>query len=106
MSDLNQTLDRPYGQQPETRAAAASYLWRTGNADLLDVLGLAAAKEKPKPYIVINGRTYCATCRQRAQPDGICRRATCTAGGAHRHRHPEPASTSAEALAAGPEGAA
>jgi hypothetical protein len=82
VSDLNQTLDRPYGQQPDTRDAAASYLRRTGNADLLEVLGLVEPELKPKPYVVINGRTFCATCRQRAQPDGICRRATCTAGGA------------------------
>jgi hypothetical protein len=69
------------------RSAARRRAHQEANAALLrlplsDYLGLVEPEMKPKPYVVINGRTFCATCRQRAQPDGICRRATCTAGGA------------------------
>lgn len=42
-------LDRPYGQQPETRAAATRYLERTGNADLLGALGLVDEEQPAHP---------------------------------------------------------
>lgn len=42
-------LDRPYGQQPETRAAATRYLERTGNADLAAALGLTDDEQPTHP---------------------------------------------------------
>lgn len=47
-------VEPPYSRQPETLAAAARYLVRSGNADLL-----------------------CRTCKRRTQGDGVCRRAEC-----------------------------
>jgi len=76
MSILDQTLDRPYGQQPETRAAAVRYLTRTGNADLAEMLGLGDDPEAPKPYVVVHGRSYCTTCHQRI-PSGVCYQPEC-----------------------------
>ncbi|WIM97825.1 hypothetical protein ACTOB_001379 [Actinoplanes oblitus] len=46
--NITTRLDEPYAQQPETRVAATAYLERTGNADLLAVLGLAAEQPHPK----------------------------------------------------------
>lgn len=45
--DLQNRLDRPYAQQPATLAAAARYLTRTDNADLLPMLGLADPEPEP-----------------------------------------------------------
>lgn len=77
-------LDRPYGQQPETRAAAARYLERTGNADVLDMLGLV---DDTAP-LVIDGKHCCPNCRK-PLPDPIsnggrkpCRRVACVAAAA------------------------
>lgn len=81
---LETQLDRPYAQQPDTRAAAARYLTRSGNADLLDVLGLV---DNAGP-LVIDGRQACPRCR-RPLPDPIsngghkpCRRRACVAAAA------------------------
>lgn len=56
MSDAVVTrLDKPYAQQPETRAAATRYLERTGNADLLGPLGLVD-EPPPSPVCPVCGR--------------------------------------------------
>lgn len=61
-------LDEPYNQQPETRAAAVRVLTRTGNADLLEILGLAEpTPPAPKP----DG--FCAQGHQ-LPSHGVCRR--------------------------------
>lgn len=77
-------LDRPYGQQPAVRAAAARYLERTGNADVADMLGLVEQED----LLVIDGRHCCPNCRK-PLPDPIsnggrkpCRRAACVAAAA------------------------
>lgn len=49
------------------RSKAAAYLTRTGNADLLPVLGLV---DEPDEALVIDGRRLCPTCR-RPLPDPI-----------------------------------
>ena len=80
-ADLRVTdVDRSY-LGPETKAAAARYLERTGNADLLPILGLTESPPVVDPgYVTVNGRTYCALCRCRVRVDGVCRREKC--GGA------------------------
>jgi len=77
-------LDRPYGQQPETRAAAVRYLERTGNADVLGALGLVDEPEPP----TVAGRQVCPRCGK-PLPDPIangghkpCRRSACRAAAA------------------------
>jgi len=70
-------LDRPYGQQPETRAAATRYLERTGNADLLAALGLIDDEQPTRPA--------CPTCGQplgKGKHGGYrpCQRRTCQGG--------------------------
>jgi hypothetical protein len=79
--DLRVTeVDRSY-LDPETQAAALRYLERTGNADVAAALGLADPPPAPEVgYVVVNGRTYCATCRCRTRADGICRRDVCKGG--------------------------
>jgi len=76
--DMQTQLDRPYGQQPATRDAAIRYLERTGNDDLLAMLGLVDA---PKP-VIVDGRACCPVCEEPLRGDGrsSCRRATCPAG--------------------------
>lgn len=61
-------LDEPYARQPETLAAAARYLTRTGNADVLEILGLA----DPTPEPVDPGT--CGICNNPLPKLGICRR--------------------------------
>jgi hypothetical protein len=73
-------LDRPYAQQPETRAAAVARVSREEQADmLLDMLGLV---DQACP-LVIDGRHCCPSCRK-PLPDPIsnggrkpCRRRAC-----------------------------
>ena len=84
--NLSTHLDRPYAQQPATRAAAVRYLTRTGNVDLIEVLGLA---DEPGP-LVVGGRQCCPRCRK-PLPDPItngghkpCRRPACLAAGGAR----------------------
>lgn len=84
MSNLQTQLDRPYAQQPATRAAAVRFLERTGNGDLIAMLGLV---DEPKPTVV-GGRQLCPRCGK-PLPDPIangghkpCRRAACRAAAA------------------------
>lgn len=59
----------------ETQTAAASYLTRTGNADLLDVLGLTEVRPR-----TANGRNICPHCSQPTTPGrSTCRRKVCLA---------------------------
>lgn len=83
-NNLETHLDRPYAQQPATRAAAVRVLERTGNADLAEVLGLV---DEPGP-LVIDGRQACPRCHK-PLPDPIangghkpCRRRACVAAAA------------------------
>jgi hypothetical protein len=72
---------------PETRAAAARYLVRTGREDLLVVLGLAVdpvAAEKTALKAQRNVRlgkpkVNCAVCKRRTWDvwDGVCKRPDC-----------------------------
>jgi hypothetical protein len=71
-------LDRPYAQQPETRAAATRYLERTGNADLLAALGLGDDEPPPSP---------CPVCGRPLRKDKLgghkpCPRQLCGGGAA------------------------
>jgi hypothetical protein len=70
-------LDVPYGQQPETRAAARRVLARRGAADLFDILGLV--DPEPAPRFADDGRRLCPNCGQPLPSDGrtSCRRAPC-----------------------------
>lgn len=68
---------------PEIRAAAARYLVRSGNADLLVVLGLAhdPAKVRRPPKGAAGGSgVFCKACNRVTKPDGKCRRRDCAAG--------------------------
>lgn len=65
-------VEPPYSRQPATLAAAARYLVRSGNADLLDVLGLAEQEAKPQRFVVRNGRSYCPACDKRVGTSGHC----------------------------------
>ena len=57
------------------RADAAAYLTRTGNADLIEVLGLA----DPAPAVPVE-RGTCPICGNRLPSHGVCRkRLTCRA---------------------------
>jgi hypothetical protein len=53
-----------------------------GNADLAEMLGLAA----PPAPLMDNGRYYCPACKQLLPGDGrkVCKRRGCTAGPAAR----------------------
>lgn len=77
MSDsITTQIDTTGPVSDTTRAAAASYLTRTGNADLLDMLGLTAA-----PVALHT----CPVCGNRRESDGRpCRRRTCAAGSQRR----------------------
>jgi hypothetical protein len=82
MSNSIQTrMDRGY-LPPETRADATSYLTRTGNEDLLPILGLDAAVGT----LIIDGQPCCPACRRPYRGDGrtSCRRSTCRLGPAAR----------------------
>lgn len=86
MSDSVVThVDRPYGQQPDTRAAAARRIAREEKADLL--LAMLGLTETPGP-LIIDGRHCCTNCRK-PLPDPIsnggrrpCRRVACVAAAA------------------------
>lgn len=86
MSDLQTPIDRPYAQQPETRAAALRFLERTGNADVAAALGLVDADTEPDElpdfYRTPSGYFACRACKQRTRTDGVCRRADCHRGSA------------------------
>jgi hypothetical protein len=78
---------------PETRTAAARYLERTGNADILPILGLAGEPEpasRPAKGMALAGRVAgtCPVCGNRLASHGgcnrrkACREATHGTGGA------------------------
>jgi hypothetical protein len=77
--NLGTHLDRPYAQQSATREAAARYLIRSGNADLVDVLGLTEPDHQPgnRPDCYLCGRP-----RQRETSGGWkpCKRQLCAGG--------------------------
>lgn len=70
------TLDRPYGQQPETAAAAARFIVRTREdcAELLMALGLAHDPQAIQrgPEIAPGGD--CPICGNKLPAHGVCRR--------------------------------
>jgi hypothetical protein len=62
VSDLGVNLDKPYAQQPEIQAAAIAYLQRTGNADVMVVLGLVedpvvAERSRAKAKAALRGKS-------------------------------------------------
>lgn len=66
-------LERP-SSNPETRLAAARYLVRTGNEDLLVILGLAHDPQaKRKPGKGLEARP-CPACGRQMPVKGVCRR--------------------------------
>jgi hypothetical protein len=80
-------IDRGY-LTPETRAAATAYLTRTGNADLLPILGLVDGPE-PEPQ-------SCPVCGKQVHSHGGCNRTKECRAATHgsavaRHRLPCPA---------------
>lgn len=90
MSDsITTKVDRSY-LDDETRDDASRYLVRSGNADLLAVLGLAvevtrAPKPAPKPVVdpvpalLIDGRRCCEKCREPlAKYRRSCHRLSCS----------------------------
>lgn len=84
MSSIETRVDRPYGQQPETRAAATRYLERTGNTDLIPLLGLDDQADE-ETVVDEDGRRVCPTCGK-PLPDPIanggnkpCQRRACKA---------------------------
>lgn len=86
-------LARP-SDDPGTRAKAIVYLWRTGNLDLLAVLGLAespadAKRRQDRAMAAIHSgghpgrrRVTCATCKRPTWLawNGVCKRADCAGG--------------------------
>lgn len=78
MSDSVTTkLDVPYGQQPETRAAAVRVLERLGAIDLIEMLGLGDVPESTEPA---GDRPLCRNCNRPVALDGRCRRSSCYPG--------------------------
>jgi hypothetical protein len=57
-------LDRGLSADDQTRAEVIAYLDRTGNADLIEILGLA----------VDAGPAVCPACKKRPPRSGVCRR--------------------------------
>lgn len=74
-SQMETKLERPRAM-PDTAAAAARYLTRTGNADLLEILGLAG--EQPKP------RGNCPVCGNGLASHGGCNRRKACREATHR----------------------
>lgn len=67
MSDFGASVDRPYAQQPETRALAVRVLMRRGAGDLIEVLGLNAPT-CPNCGMLTEGRE---SCRARHAPTAV-----------------------------------
>jgi len=65
--DVTTQLARPT-DDPATRAAAVRYLTRTGNADVLEVLGLVEAAPARRV-------AKCVVCGNKLPSHGVCRRA-------------------------------
>ncbi len=65
----------------DVTADAIRYLERTGNEDLLPVLGLRDPDPEKPPHDStikwVNGRPYCVTCGQRRRAGEPCRRTGC-----------------------------
>lgn len=82
MADLGVNLDKPYAQQPETRAAAVRFLERSGNTDVAEALGLvedpiAAARSRAKAAAELHGKGVngvCPICGNGLPSHGVCRR--------------------------------
>lgn len=93
--EIQTQLDRPT-LPPGTADKAIAYLTRTGNADLLPVLGLDTS-----PPLVIDGKACCPACREPYRGDGrtTCRRRSCTLGPTSRSIA-KPATDADKALAA------
>lgn len=77
MAKLGTRLSRPHAQQDATLAAATRYLERTGNADLLPILGLADEPETDRPAC-----PACGNPLSRGKHGGYrpCQRRTCQGG--------------------------
>lgn len=86
MSQMSTEIERTH-LPPETRAAAISYLTRTGNTDIMVALGLApdpVAEEKSaaKARAMLNGHGgasipagyQCGVCNGPLPSNGICRK--------------------------------
>lgn len=90
MSQIGTEIDRGY-LTPETRSAAARYLTRSGNADVLEALGLtpdpiAEERSAAKARAMLNGKAagpipagqtrpgYCVLCNNKLPGHGVCRR--------------------------------
>jgi ribosomal protein S14 len=70
--EMGTQIDRGY-LPPETVADATSYLTRTGNADLLPILGLG-----DDPKVVKRATGDCPICGNKLPSHGVCRkRQTC-----------------------------
>lgn len=83
--DLSTQIDRPYAQQPATRAAAARVISRQDQAELL--LAMLGLVDKPGP-LVIDGQQACPRC-EHPLPDPLlhgghrpCRRRACVTAAA------------------------
>jgi hypothetical protein len=87
--NLSTQLDRTHLPE-ETRADAISYLTRSGNADVLEALGLvadpiAAERSRAKALAGLNAKApasrpaadrpgYCVHCNNKLPGHGVCRR--------------------------------
>jgi predicted amidophosphoribosyltransferase len=79
---LQTDLDRTY-LDPEVRAAAVRVLTRMGDADIVEILGLADVVTRcPTCRQDIDHRPRCPACGLPFPPDGrrACRRAQCAQG--------------------------
>lgn len=72
MTELQQPLDRSYGNSEEARIKAMWFTCRTGNRDLWEVLGLVDEPVAPATFVVRNGRSYCPQCDKRVGAGGYC----------------------------------
>ena len=89
MSQMGTEIERTH-LAPATRADAIRYLTRTGNADVLEALGLvvdpvAAERSAAKARAMFNGHNlpavreaerpgYCPICSNKMPGHGVCRR--------------------------------
>lgn len=80
MSTLQTQLDRGESASDQARADVAAYLERTGNADLIEILGLGDGDEPD--VLVIDEKICCPACRKPYPDDGrrACRKTTCRLG--------------------------
>lgn len=92
-SALETQIDRGY-LPPEIRAAAASYLTRTGNADLLPILGLVVEPKaieggQAKPLASAARPGFCPICQNKLPGHGVCRRSKACREAARERGEPE-----------------